>query len=132
MRKHGTLRRRKEIIRDKSNGFDRGVSGNVMTHGQGYSDNLRPQPRPYQNRIGGGNNPDKSVTSLGESGSRGCEGGMTLVLRSGVRRTPPLTVEGATGTCNSVGCAGTDMGEYDMFFVWALARNEGAGVSDYE
>jgi hypothetical protein len=32
MRKHGTLRRRKEIICDKSNSFDGGVSGNVMAH----------------------------------------------------------------------------------------------------
>lgn len=42
MREHGTLRRREKIIRDETNGFDRGVSGKVMTHGQGYGDNLSP------------------------------------------------------------------------------------------
>jgi hypothetical protein len=40
MREHGTLRRRKEIVRDKSDSFDGGVSGKVMTHGQGYCANL--------------------------------------------------------------------------------------------
>lgn len=54
---------------------------------------------------------------------------MTLVLRSGVCRTP-FAVEGATGTCNSVGC--TDMGGFDMFFFRALAKIERAGVSGYE
>ena len=54
---------------------------------------------------------------------------MTPVLRSGVCRTP-LAVEGATGTCNSVGWM--DMSGYDMFFVWALGRIEGTGVSDYK
>jgi hypothetical protein len=124
MREHGTLRRRKEIIRDKSNGFDGGVSGKVTAHGQGYSDNLNPNHVLIRT---GGHDPDKEFTSSGESGSRGCEGGMTLVLRSGVCRTP-LAVEGAIGTCNSVGC--TDMGGYDadMFFVRALARIEEAGV----
>lgn len=42
MREHYTLRRRKEIIRDKSNGFDGGVSGNVMANSQGYCANLNP------------------------------------------------------------------------------------------
>ena len=36
MRENGAFRRRKEIIRDKSNGFDGGVRGKVMAHGQGY------------------------------------------------------------------------------------------------
>jgi hypothetical protein len=59
---------------------------------------------------------------------------MTLVLRSGVRRTP-LAVEGATGTCNSVGRTDMGPGAYDIFFVWelwALARIGGVSVSDYE
>ena len=72
MRKHGTFRWRKEIIRDKSNGFDGGVSGKVMTHGQGYSDNLNPrQSRPYQNR---GYNPEKELPHQGKVGQEGAKG----------------------------------------------------------
>jgi hypothetical protein len=130
MREHGALRRRKEIVREKSNGLDGGVGGKVMAHGQGYGDNLNPSHVLIRTEQGGTTQSlRRRVTSSGESGSRGCEGGVTLFLRSGVCRTP-LAVEGATGTCNSVGCTVTDMGGYDMFFVWALARIEGAGESD--
>lgn len=115
MREHGSLRGWEEIIRDKPNSFDGGVSGKVMTHGQGYSGDLEINHIFIRARE---DNQEKKITSLGESGSRGCEGGMTLVSRSGVCGTP-LAIEGATGTCNSVGCM--DMGGHDM----VLVRTEG-------
>jgi hypothetical protein len=42
MGEHRALRRRKEIIRDKSYGFDGGMSREVVAHGKGYRNDLSP------------------------------------------------------------------------------------------
>jgi hypothetical protein len=72
MREHGTLRRRKEIIREKSNGFEGGVSGKVMTNGQGYSDNLNPTHVLIRTRTGE-HNPDKRLPHQGKVGQEGAK-----------------------------------------------------------
>jgi hypothetical protein len=108
MREHYTLRRRKEIIRDKSNGFDGGVSGNVMANSQGYCANLNPNHILI--RTGCNTTQEKKVTSSGESGSRGCEGGTAVVLRPGVRCTR-LAIEGAIASCtDTIGTISSSLG----------------------
>ena len=71
MREHGTLRRGKKIIRDKSNGFDGGVSGKVMAHGQGYCADLGPNHILI--RTGMWHNPGKELLHLGTVGREGAK-----------------------------------------------------------
>ena len=83
MREHGTLRRRKEIIRDESNGFDGCMSGKVMAHGQGYFANLRPKHILIRTRMW--HSPGKKLLHLGKVGREGAKRSSSSDL---ARRSP--------------------------------------------